>query len=454
MSGSVIKNVFARQIMGRNYPAISATVVTENGTVASAVCTAGISIGTHEVAFAYDGGSRWHGLGVMNAVNQVTELIAPAIIGLDAADQFLIDQTMLSIGGGDPARGIGGNAAAAVSGAVLKAGAAALGIPLYQHIGGIDAVVLPAASYGVVGGSNRYDRLKEAGAKPTYSFIAHTFDSFSEASYALWEAANAWQEFMLTTYGLSALRSSEAATTTGFVYVPPGIVQKEVELWQMMGEIIAKSGYEGRIGLQVDLAADCFYNKQTGLYENLFGPGAMTRDEVIATVREMADKYCFVSVEDPLHEDDFEGHAMITRAVDIQIVGDDLFTTNVSRVTEGIKAGACNCVLLKVNQIGTITQALEMIQLAYENGYGVMPCSSRGEGVDIVDYSVGINAGTIRESGIGSGGSRFLEIEKELGSRALYAGARGLKGSRFQSITTQAEAQQCPDANKGRQSWA
>ena len=146
----------------------------------------------------------------------------------------------------------------------------------------------------------------------------------------------------------------------------------------------------------------------------------------------MADKYQFVSVEDPLHEDDFEGHAMMVDAVDIQIVGDDLFTTDVRRVSEGIKVGAANCILLKVNQIGTITQALEMIQLAYENGYGVMPCSSRGEGVEICDYSVGINAGTIREAGLGSGGSRFLEIEKELGSSAVYAGTRGLKGRRFQ----------------------
>jgi enolase len=106
----------------------------------------------------------------------------------------------------------------------------------------------------------------------------------------------------------------------------------------------------------------------------------------------------------------------------------------VERVTKGIKAGACNCVLLKVNQVGTITQSLEMIQLAYENGYGVMPCSSRGEGVEIADYAVGINAGTIRETGLGPGGDRFLAIEKELGSRAVYAGTRGLKGNRFQKI--------------------
>ena len=146
----------------------------------------------------------------------------------------------------------------------------------------------------------------------------------------------------------------------------------------------------------------------------------------------MANEFNFVSIEDPLNEDDYEGHAMITKAIDIQVVGDDLFTTNVDRVATGIRAGAATNVLLKVNQIGTITEALEMIQLAYENGYGVMPCSSRGEGLDICDYSVGINAGTIRESCLGSSGRRFLEIEKELGSNAVFAGTRGIKGRRFQ----------------------
>ncbi|MGD9560274.1 MAG: enolase C-terminal domain-like protein [Oscillospiraceae bacterium] len=436
MQGTAIKRVFARQIMGRRYPAISATVVTENGASASANCSAGISVGTHEVVFAYDGGERWHGLGVMNAVDQVNNVIAPALIGLDCADQFLIDQTMLSIGGDDAAKKMGGNALAAVSAAALKAGAKALGIPLYRHMGGAGAVVLPIAAYGVLGGSNRYNTEHESGGKPTYSFYAHDFESFSEASYALWAACNCWYTLMQDKYGLKPIRVSENSTSTGFVYVPPGIVENEPQIWQMMNECIARAGYEGRIGLQVDLAADCFYNKEKQVYEDLFGPGALDRDGVIDMVQQMAAKYNFVSVEDPLHEDDFEGHARITEAVDIQIVGDDLFTTDVVRVAQGVKQGACNCVLLKVNQIGTITQALEMIQLAYENGYSVMPCSSRGEGVDIVDYSVAINAGSIRESGLGPGGNRFLEIERELGARAVFAGTAGLKGRRFQRVAS------------------
>ena len=431
MSASTIKSVVARQLMGRENPMIGATVITENGSVGNAYCTAGISVGKHEIKFTYDGGTKWKGLGVMNAVNEVNEKIAPAIIGLDAADQFLIDTVMLNLGADDPSKAVGGNATAAVSAAVLKAAAKALDIPLYRHIGGVGAVTLPVAAFGAVGGSNRYEKKLNVGAKPTYSFIAHDFGTFSEASYALWEVVTDWQEFMLKKYGLHAFKSSAYATTAGFVYVPPGIVENERQLWQMLNDIIAKAGYERRIGLQVDIAGECFYNKESGLYENIFAPGGVTRDEMIEIVKEMADKYSFVIVEDPLLEDDFEGHALLTKAVEIQIVGDDLFTTNTERVALGIKYGAANNVLLKVNQIGTITQSLEMIQLAYENGYGIMPCSSRGEGIDIVDYSVGINAGSIRETCLGTAANRFLEIEKELGANAVFAGTAGLSGKRF-----------------------
>lgn len=432
MKGSIIKSVYARQVMGRGFPSIVAFVVTENEAVGMAGCTAGVSIGSHEIPFSYDGGTKWNGLGVMKAVKQVNDVIAPALIGLDAADQFKIDHTMLSLRTEEGER-MGGNATAAVSAAALKAGAKALGIPLYRHVGGSGAVTLPCAAWGAVAGSNRYDVKHSAGAKPSYAFLAHGFDSFSEASYALWETVRKWQDFMRTKYGLSASESSPAATCAGFVYIPPNIVDNEFQLYQMLNETIASCGYEGRIGLQCDLASDCFYNRETDTYDNLYSKGSVTRDQVIENTKRMANEFNFVSIEDPLNENDYNGHAMLTKEVDIQIVGDDLFTTNINRVAEGVKVGACNNVLLKVNQIGTITEALEMIQFAYENGYGVMPCSSRGEGLDICDYSVGINAGTIRESCLGSAGSRFLEIEKELGTKAIFAGTKGIKGRRFQS---------------------
>ncbi|MDR1315815.1 MAG: hypothetical protein LBK13_02980 [Spirochaetales bacterium] len=433
MKSTYIKQVFARQVLsGRGHPAIEATVITEGGQTASAVCTAGISIGTHEIAFAYDGGKLYGGKGVGQAVNNVNEKIAPALIGEDATKQFLCDHIMLNIDGPDAKARLGGNAIAAVSAAVLKAGALALDIPLYRHIGGAAAVTLPAAAFGCAAGSNRYIREHSAGSKPTYSFISYDFPSFSEAVYALWEVVTKWQEKMADCYGLTASKPSSITTCAGFVNVPTDVVQDDFELWGLMAETINRCGYEGKIGLQGDLAADCYYNRQTGRYAGLFDAKPRTRDEVIDVIKRMAGEYPFVIVEDPLHEDDFEGHAIIAREVDIQIVGDDLFTTNTDRVAQGVRQGSANTVLLKVNQIGSITESLEMIQFAYQNGYGVMPCSSRGEGLSIVDYSVGINAGTIRESCMGSGGSRFLEIERELGENAVFAGRRSLKGRRFQ----------------------
>ncbi len=133
-------------------------------------------------------------------------------------------------------------------------------------------------------------------------------------------------------------------------------------------------------------------------------------------------------LEDPLDENDYEGHAILTRELGIQIVGDDLFTTNIERLKHGIEVGACNTIFLKVNQIGTISEASDVVQLAHSKGYGVMPCANRGEGTDIADYAVGLSAGTIRESGLDPTANRFLEIESELGSRAKFLGKAGLKG--------------------------
>jgi enolase len=435
MKSTMIKDVRARQVLSnRGFPAVEALVTTEGGVTASAVCTAGVTVGTHEIAFAYDGGELYGGRGVSSAVKSVNEVIAPAIKGADAAKQFLCDDILLSLGGPDAKARLGGNAIAAVSAAILKAGAESLDIPLYRHIGGAAAVTLPAASYGCAGGSNRYIREHSAGSKPTYSFIAYDFPTFSMAVYALNEVVMTWQERMAKGYGLQASNSTENYVTAGFVNIPTDIVRDDFELWSMAAETIVKCGYEGKIGLQGDVAADSYYDKKTKRYSGLFDKKIRDRDQIIEVIKTMADKYPFVIIEDPLHEDDFEGHAIITKEVDVQIVGDDLFTTDTARVTAGVKKKACNTVLLKVNQIGSISESLEMIQFAYQNGYGVMPCSSRGEGASIVDYCVGINAGTIRESCLGSAGSRFLAIERELGANAVFAGKRGLRGRRFQKF--------------------
>ena len=159
----------------------------------------------------------------------------------------------------------------------------------------------------------------------------------------------------------------------------------------------------------------------------LFSAEDKTREDLMELYRHTVESYPFVIIEDPLDEDDYEGHAILARELGVEIVGDDLFTTNVERFQRGIDVGACNAILLKVNQIGTVSEAFDVVRLAYRNGYGVMPCSSRGEGAAIADYAVGLNAGHLREGAIGPTGNRFLQVEAELGSRAKFVGRKGLK---------------------------
>ncbi len=421
--GATIISITSRQVYSdRGHPGIEATVVTENGAKGVAVCTAGVSIGTHEIEFAYDGGTKFRGKGVMRAVNAVNDVIAPELIGLNAADQNAVDYAMLNIGGPNAKARLGGNATAAVSAAVLKAGAAALDIPLYQHIGGASAFTLPVPGTICLVGSDRYGSGARSGGKPSYSFMAYDFPTFSEASYACWDLGQAWSGALNRKYGVPVSSSGHHPA------VPAGLTRHDSEIWDLMVETINELGYERKVGIQVDVASDTYWDDDMKRYVGIFSAEPKTKDDLFDIYRRMVSDYPFVILEDPFDEDDYETTAELTKELAIQIVGDDLFTTNPERVQHGIDVGAANTVLLKVNQIGTISESLDMIQLAYRNGYGVMPCSSRGEGSDIADYCVGINAGTVRESGIGPSGNRLLEIEAELGGRALFLGRKGLKG--------------------------
>jgi enolase len=419
--GSLIKSVMATQVSSdRGHPGVETVVTTENGATGITVVTAGVSVGIHEVQFAYDGGTRWKGKGVMKAVNNVNDIIATAIIGKDATKQGEIDNTILELDGTENKANLGGNATGSVSAAVLKAGAASLGVPLYQHIGGVNANILPTPGVLAFGGSLRYGGSSGSGGKPSYELVAYGFNTFSEASYACWNTKSTLIAMMAQKYGISG-------SIFDGIQVPPGIVDNDRELWALMTEAINASGYEGKFGLQVDVAAATYYDKEKDAFVGIFSRGDKTKDDMIKLYKEMVNKCNFIIIEDPLDEEDYEGHALLTRELGIQIVGDDLFTTNVDRLKKGIEVGACNTVLLKVNQIGSISEAFDTVQLAYSNGYGMMPCSSRGEGADISDYAVGLGTGTIRESGVGPSANRFLQIEAELGDRAKFLGKAGFK---------------------------
>lgn len=427
MSGTTIVSVKARQVYtNRGNPGVEAVVTTENGAVGRAMCTSGVSIGTHEVDFTFDGGEKFRGKGVMRAVNNVNDVIAPVLVGMDAANQSAVDNAMLAIMP-DAKLHLGGNATAAVSAATLKAGAAALGIPLYRHIGGAGAMYLPVPGVAMVAGHDRYGGgITTPGGKPTMSCMCFGFDTFADASYACWDIHTRWAEKMKKLFG-------GAPNIRDFIVIPEGIFKSDEEIWESMTETIIQAGYEGKVGFQMDVATDTYHNKEDGKYYGLFNRQPKTKDQLYDFYMDMIRKFPFVILEDPFNEDDYETTAAFTKDSGIQIVGDDLFTTNPKRVAHGISLGAANTVLLKVNQVGTITEALEMIQYAYKFGYAVMPSDSRGEGDSIGDYAVGINAGSIRESGIGPRGNRLLEIEQELGAQARFIGARGLKGFRNQA---------------------
>lgn len=416
----MIKSVSAREIFSdRGHPGIEAMVITENGGTGVAAATAGVSVGKFEVQFVYDGGTRLGGLGVRRAVSNVNNIIGPALKGMDATKQREIDETMIGLDGTENKSRLGGNATASVSAAALKAGAASLGIPLYQHIGGVNACTLPTPGVIVVIGSDRYGGGQRSGGKPSYSLMCHGFKTFSEAADACWEVRRAFEEIVYDKYRLRNLMRSPI--------IPPGFVENDRALWDIMVEAISKAGHEGRVGIQVDVAAGTYFDKDRGKFVGLFSKDDKTREDLIELYKDMVANYPFVVLEDPLDEVDYEGHAVLTRELGIEVVGDDLFTTNVERLHRGIEVGACNTVLLKVNQIGTISEAFEFAQLAYRHGYGVMPCSSRGEGPDLGDYCVGLNTGQVRESGIDPTGNRLLAIELELGGRAKFLGKAGFK---------------------------
>ena len=420
-SGSTIISVTARQIFSdRGHPGIETTVKTENGAKGVAVVTAGVSVGIHEVQFAYDGGPKWQGKGVLNAVNKVENIIGPAVAGMDASRQLEVDNTIIDLDGTPNKSNLGGNATASVSAAVLQAGAASMDIPLYQHIGGVHACVLPVPGVITVLGSRRYGSGQRSGGKPSYSMICYGFESFSDASYAAWEVSNEFVRLVREKLNIDCAK--------GRCMISHGVVKHDCELWDLKLEAIINAGYEGKIGFQVDVAAATYYEKDRDRYIGLFSEEEKTKTDLFALYHDMVKNYPFVIIEDPLDEEDYEGHAILTAELGIEIVGDDLFTTNIERLKKGIDMGAANAVLLKVNQIGTITEAFDTVQFAYDHGYAVMPCDSRGEGPLIADYAVGLGTGHLREGALGPRGNRFLEIEAELGSQAKFLGRKGFKG--------------------------
>jgi enolase len=415
-----IQSVRAREILAqRGLLSLEVTVETDDGARGMSTPESGVSTGAHEAAFLLDGGERYNGLGVRKAAEAVNTVIEPALQGIDVTAQGEIDRLMIELDGTPDKSRLGANTIVGVSLAVLGAAAESAGLSLYRYIGGVNACTVPIPIYGIGTGGRYRDPGSSRWFKPSYEFAAYGAGSYSNAVYWSWQCAQEVKRLLRERYPdkyAPAYHSSSLA----------GVIEHDRDLLAIMSESIARCGYEGKVGIYFDCAADCYYERDIDRYVGLFSPGEKTRDEVIEMLKSFVESYPIVSLEDPLEAEDFEGHAIATQELGIEVVGDDLFTTDIDRLVQGISAGAANSMVLKITQVGTVSEALAACRLALNNGYNVHPCGSRGDRDSVGDFAVGLNAGQVRAADH----NRLLTIEEELGRSAVWLGKAAYKGWR------------------------
>ncbi|MBG9332387.1 phosphopyruvate hydratase [Corynebacterium belfantii] len=413
-----IMHVFAREILdSRGNPTVEAEVFLDDGSHGVAGVPSGASTGVHEAHELRDGGERYLGKGVLNAVHNVNEEIADAIAGAEADDQRLIDQAMIALDGIENKSRLGANAILGVSIAVAKAAAESAGLPLYRYIGGPNAHVLPVPMMNIVNGGAHAD----SGVDVQEFMIAPIgAESFSEALRMGAEVYHSLKS-VIKSKGLSTGLGDEG----GFA---PSVESTKAAL-DLIVEAIEKAGFKpgADIALALDVASSEFY--KDGKYH--FEGGEHTAEEMAKVYEQLIAEYPIVSIEDPLQEDDWEGYTALTAAIGdkVQIVGDDFFVTNPARLKEGIDKKAANALLVKVNQIGTLTETFDAVDLAHRNGYRTMMSHRSGETEDttIADLAVALGCGQIK-TGAPARSERvakynqLLRIEQQLDDAAVYAG--------------------------------
>ncbi|MEH7237203.1 phosphopyruvate hydratase [Bacillus sp. JJ1562] len=429
---SIIVDVYAREVLdSRGNPTVEVEIYTESGAFGRALVPSGASTGEYEAVELRDGDkSRYLGKGVQTAVNNVNEIIAGEIIGFDVTDQVSIDQALIELDGTENKGKLGANAILGVSMAAARAAADFLEIPLYQYLGGFNSKTLPVPMMNIINGGEHADNnvdIQEFMVMPVGA------ESFKEALRMGTEIFHALKA-VLQAKGLNTAVGDEG----GFA---PNLGSNE-EALQTIVEAIEKAGYKPgeQVRLAMDAASSEFYNKEDGKY-HLKGEGkVLSSEEMVAFYADLVSKYPIISIEDGLDENDWEGHKLLTERLGekVQLVGDDLFVTNTKKLSEGIERGVGNSILIKVNQIGTLTETFDAIEMAKRAGYTAVISHRSGETEDstIADIAVATNAGQIK-TGAPSRTDRvakynqLLRIEDNLGETAQYNGLQSfynLKG--------------------------
>ncbi|MDU8885937.1 phosphopyruvate hydratase [Yeosuana sp. MJ-SS3] len=426
---SIIINIHARQILdSRGNPTVEVDVITENGVLGRAAVPSGASTGEHEAVELRDGGSDYMGKGVMKAVKNVNSIIAEELLGISVFEQNQIDQLMIDLDGTPNKSKFGANAILGVSLAVAKAAANELNLPLYRYVGGVSANTLPVPMMNIVNGGSHSDApiaFQEFMIMPVKAKnFTHAMQMGTEIFHNL--------KKVLHDRGLSTAVGDEGGFAPTF--------EGTEDALDTVAKAVDKAGY--KLGDDVMLALDCasaeFYIDGKYDYTKFEGDSGVVRNskEQADYLAELVSKYPIISIEDGMDENDWEGWKYLTEKIGdkVQLVGDDLFVTNVERLSHGIENGIANSILIKVNQIGTLTETIAAVNMAHNAGYTSVMSHRSGETEDntIADLSVALNTGQIK-TGSASRSDRMakynqlLRIEEELGNIAYYPKRKAFK---------------------------
>ena len=432
---SVIELVYAREVLdSRGNPTVEVEVALESGAVGRAIVPSGASTGAFEAVELRDGDKgRYIGKGVEKAVANVNEIIAPELEGMDAFDQPAVDALMIELDGTHNKGKLGANAILGVSMAVARAAAEELGLPLFQYIGGVNAKQLPVPMMNILNGGEHADNSVDV---QEFMILPVGAKSFREGLRMGAEVFHSLKK-VLSERGLACGVGDEG----GFA---PNLGSNR-EALELIVEAIEKAGYEpGKdVMLGFDVAATEMYDKETKLYDLKHEGKKLTAEQMVDLYEEWVNNFPIVTIEDGLDEEDWDGWKVLTDRLGkkVQLVGDDLFVTNTERLERGIEAGVANSILIKVNQIGTITETLDAIEMAKRAGYTAVISHRSGETEDttIADLAVAVNAGQIK-TGAPSRTDRvakynqLLRIEEMVGEQARYCGMKSFYNLKKESV--------------------
>lgn len=414
MNNLNILDIKAMEIFnGRGFPAIEVTIKLENGLLIKASGPSGTSTSRYEALEIRDGGTRLMGRGVHQAVENIEKIIAPELRGKDATAQRELDQILIDLDGTEQKNRLGGNATTAVSLALAKAGAAVTKLPLYRYLGGMGSNRLPILSPNLISGSitagNELDF-------EDYLIVPYGFDTIQDSIVACVEVFHELYAILRKMFG----------QVPQITALSPNLKSNE-EAFDILSSAIQKAGYTGKIGFGIDVASGLIYDENLNVYK--LREKQVTSDELIDYYKELIEQYPIIFIEDGLHENDYAGFAEMRKKLSCLIIGDDLFATNKCRLDFGVMHGAATSVLLKINQIGTVSEALDFAYYAKNNGYSVVSSVRSGETEESAQVDIAIAAGAmLMKVGSPIRGemitkyNRLLAIESELGKNCIFNG--------------------------------